>query len=142
MPATGCSTGTRAPSGTLARAQPARAIAGVIDDVQEARSANPELRVLIASGYTDLITPYLASTYLVGQLPTLPRAAPIQIENYAAWPHALSQAGLAQGAERGRQGDVRARGQGGLLAGGRATELAATASGMICALGERATTIR
>lgn len=57
--------------------------AGVIDDVQEARSANPELRVLIASGYTDLITPYLASTYLVGQLPTLPRAAPIQIENYA-----------------------------------------------------------
>ena len=57
--------------------------AGVIDELQEARSANPELRVLIASGYTDLITPYLASTYLVGQLPVLPRAEPIQIENYA-----------------------------------------------------------
>jgi carboxypeptidase C (cathepsin A) len=56
--------------------------AGVIDKLQEARSANPELRVLIASGYTDLITPYLASTYLVGQLPVLPRAEPIQIENY------------------------------------------------------------
>jgi carboxypeptidase C (cathepsin A) len=57
--------------------------AGVIDELQQARSANPELRVLIASGYTDLITPYLASTYLIGQLPVLPRAEPIQIENYA-----------------------------------------------------------
>jgi carboxypeptidase C (cathepsin A) len=57
--------------------------AGVIDELQEARSANPGLRILIASGYTDLITPYLASTYLVGQLPVLPRAEPIQIENYA-----------------------------------------------------------
>jgi carboxypeptidase C (cathepsin A) len=57
--------------------------AGVIDDVQEARSANPSLQVLIATGYTDLITPYLASTFLVRQLPSLPRAAPIQVETYA-----------------------------------------------------------
>ena len=57
--------------------------AGVIDEVQEARSANPSLQVLIATGYTDLITPYLASTFLVSQLPPLPRAAPIQIETYA-----------------------------------------------------------
>lgn len=57
--------------------------AGVIDEVQEARSANPSLQVLIATGYTDLITPYLASTFLVNQLPPLPRAAPIQIETYA-----------------------------------------------------------
>ena len=57
--------------------------AGVIDEVQEARSANPALEVLIAGGYTDLITPYLASSFLVGQLPSLPRAAPIQVETYA-----------------------------------------------------------
>ncbi len=57
--------------------------AGVIDEIQEARSANPELRVMIAGGYTDLMTPYLASAYLIGQLPPLPRAAPIQIETYA-----------------------------------------------------------
>ena len=57
--------------------------AGVIDEVQEARSANPALEVLIAGGYTDLITPYLASSFLVGQLPALPRAAPIQVKIYA-----------------------------------------------------------
>ena len=57
--------------------------AGVIDEVQEARSANPSLEVLIATGYTDLITPYLASSFLVSQLPSLPRAVPIQVETYA-----------------------------------------------------------
>jgi carboxypeptidase C (cathepsin A) len=57
--------------------------AGVTNDLQEARAANPSLQVLIASGYTDLITPYLASSYLVGQLPTLPSAAPIRLETYA-----------------------------------------------------------
>ena len=50
--------------------------AGVIDEVQEARSANPALEVLIAGGYTDLITPYLASSFLVGQLPSLPARRP------------------------------------------------------------------
>jgi hypothetical protein len=57
--------------------------AGVIDEVQEARSANPALEVLIAGGYTDLITPYLASSFLISQLPALPRAAPIQVKIYA-----------------------------------------------------------
>lgn len=57
--------------------------AGVIEEVQEARSANPALEVLIAGGYTDLITPYLASSFLVSQLPALPRAAPIQVKIYA-----------------------------------------------------------
>jgi carboxypeptidase C (cathepsin A) len=57
--------------------------AGVVEDLQDARAANPSLSVLIATGYTDLITPYLASTYLVSQLPTLPNAAPIRVETYA-----------------------------------------------------------
>jgi carboxypeptidase C (cathepsin A) len=57
--------------------------AGVLDDIQRARAANRELEVLIATGYTDLITPYLAPTYLVGQLPPLEGATPITIEDYA-----------------------------------------------------------
>jgi carboxypeptidase C (cathepsin A) len=57
--------------------------AGVLSELEEARSANPSLQVLIAGGYTDLITPYLASSYLVSQLPPLPSAAPIRIETYA-----------------------------------------------------------
>ena len=80
--------------------------AGVIDEVQEARSANPALEVLIAGGYTDLITPYLASSFLVGQLPALPRAAPIQVEDLCRRPHALSPARIARGVEAGCQGHV------------------------------------
>jgi carboxypeptidase C (cathepsin A) len=57
--------------------------AGVVKDLQDARAANPSLQVLIAGGYTDLITPYLASIYLVNQLPSFPSAAPIRIETYA-----------------------------------------------------------
>jgi carboxypeptidase C (cathepsin A) len=57
--------------------------AGVLDDIQEARAANPALEVMIATGYTDLITPYMVPTYLVGQLPTLKGATPITIEDYA-----------------------------------------------------------
>ena len=57
--------------------------AGVVADLQDARAANPALQILIAGGYTDLITPYLSSAYLVNQLPALPSAAPIRTETYA-----------------------------------------------------------
>jgi carboxypeptidase C (cathepsin A) len=57
--------------------------AGVIDDLQEARASNKSLQVLIAAGYTDLITPYLAPAYLVNQLPPLEGASPITVEDYA-----------------------------------------------------------
>jgi carboxypeptidase C (cathepsin A) len=57
--------------------------AGVLDDIQEARAANRTLEVLIATGYTDLITPYMVPTYLVGQLPPLKGATPVTIEDYA-----------------------------------------------------------
>ena len=40
-------------------------------------------KCFIATGYTDLITPYLAPTYLVRQLPPLEGASPITIEDYA-----------------------------------------------------------
>jgi carboxypeptidase C (cathepsin A) len=57
--------------------------AGVINDIQDARAANRSLGVLIAAGYTDLITPYLAPSYLVNQLPPLQGATPITVEDYA-----------------------------------------------------------
>jgi carboxypeptidase C (cathepsin A) len=57
--------------------------AGVLDDIQDARAANPGLEVFIAAGYTDLITPYLAPTYLVNQLTPLKGASPITLEDYA-----------------------------------------------------------
>jgi carboxypeptidase C (cathepsin A) len=57
--------------------------AGVLDDIQQARAANRALEVFIATGYTDLITPYMTPTYLVNQLPPLKGASPITIEDYA-----------------------------------------------------------
>jgi carboxypeptidase C (cathepsin A) len=57
--------------------------AGVLEDIQDARAANRALEVFIAAGYTDLITPYLAPTYLVNQLSPLEGASPITIEDYA-----------------------------------------------------------
>ncbi len=54
--------------------------AGVMNDLQRARSLNPSLRVLIVHGYTDLVTPYMSSRYLVSQLPTLPGARPIRLD--------------------------------------------------------------
>ena len=54
--------------------------AGVMDDLQRARSLNPSLGVLVVHGYTDLVTPYMASRYLVSQLPSLPGAKPIRLE--------------------------------------------------------------
>jgi carboxypeptidase C (cathepsin A) len=57
--------------------------AGVLDDIQEARAANRGLEVFIATGFTDLITPYSAPAYLVNQLPPLEGASPIVIETYA-----------------------------------------------------------
>ncbi len=57
--------------------------AGVLDDIQEARASNRELEVLIATGYTDLITPYMVPTFLVKQLPPLKGATPITVEDYA-----------------------------------------------------------
>ncbi|MET0840649.1 MAG: peptidase S10 [Methyloceanibacter sp.] len=57
--------------------------AGVLDDIQDARASKRALEGLIATGYTDLITPYLAPAYLVNQLTPLEGARPIEVETYA-----------------------------------------------------------
>ncbi|AZO31284.1 carboxypeptidase C (cathepsin A) [Mesorhizobium shonense] len=54
--------------------------AGVMDDLQRARSLNPSLGVVIVNGYTDLVTPYLATRYLVNQIPSLAGAKPIRLD--------------------------------------------------------------
>jgi carboxypeptidase C (cathepsin A) len=54
--------------------------AGVMNDLQRARSLNPSLGVLIVQGYTDLVTPYMTSRYLVDQIPSIAGAKPIRIE--------------------------------------------------------------
>jgi carboxypeptidase C (cathepsin A) len=56
--------------------------AGALRDIQQARAANRALEVMIATGYTDLITPYMVPSYLVKQLSPLDGASPITIEDY------------------------------------------------------------
>jgi carboxypeptidase C (cathepsin A) len=51
--------------------------ASALEPLQEARSLDPSLEILIAHGYTDLVTPYLASRFALDQLPPLEGAAPI-----------------------------------------------------------------
>ena len=56
--------------------------AGSIGELQEARALDPSMRILIAQGYTDLATPYLAGRFLVDQMPPLAKAEPIRVETY------------------------------------------------------------
>ena len=46
-----------------------RAMASVTDDLRQLLAINPALRVMIANGYSDLVTPYAASKYIVDHLP-------------------------------------------------------------------------
>ncbi|QQP91919.1 septum formation initiator [Skermanella sp. TT6] len=41
---------------------------GATDDLQEALAVNPDMHVLVTHGITDLVTPYLASRWLIDQL--------------------------------------------------------------------------
>ncbi|MBN8972582.1 MAG: carboxypeptidase [Rhizobiales bacterium] len=46
-----------------------RAMASVTDDLRQLLAINPTFRVMIANGYSDLVTPYAASKYVVDHLP-------------------------------------------------------------------------
>ncbi|MGB6079661.1 MAG: carboxypeptidase [Xanthobacteraceae bacterium] len=46
-----------------------RAMASVTDDLRQLLAINPTFRVMIAGGYSDLVTPYAASKYVVDHLP-------------------------------------------------------------------------
>jgi carboxypeptidase C (cathepsin A) len=47
--------------------------AGATDDVRYAMSMNPDMKVLIAHGYYDMVTPYFSSERLVEQMKLLPQ---------------------------------------------------------------------
>ena len=55
---------------------------GMLDELQKARTRNPALAVLVAHGYTDLVTPYEVSRYLIGQLAPIDTGRPIEFKVY------------------------------------------------------------
>ena len=55
---------------------------GALDELQKARTHNPALGVLIVHGYTDLVTPYRVSRFLVDQLAPIDKARPIELKLY------------------------------------------------------------
>ena len=56
--------------------------AGALDDLEAARAQRPSLRIMIANGMTDLVTPYAVSTYLADQMKPLEGAAPVALKVY------------------------------------------------------------
>jgi carboxypeptidase C (cathepsin A) len=51
--------------------------ANALDGLQEARTRNPALRLLVVHGYSDLVTPYAGTQFLIDQLPPIDTASPI-----------------------------------------------------------------
>ena len=56
--------------------------AGSLDELEKARVRNGQLKILIAHGYTDLVTPFAMSKYLVSQLRPIEGASPIDVRVY------------------------------------------------------------
>ncbi len=56
--------------------------AGSLDELEKARIRNGRLKIFIAHGYTDLVTPYAMSQYLVSQLRPIEGAAPVDVRTY------------------------------------------------------------
>jgi carboxypeptidase C (cathepsin A) len=47
-----------------------RATASVSDDIRQLLSVNPSFRLMIAHGYSDLVTPYAVNKYVINHLPS------------------------------------------------------------------------
>jgi carboxypeptidase C (cathepsin A) len=56
--------------------------AGALGELQQARTRHPPLGVLIAHGYTDVVTPYGVSRYLIDQLAPIATARPVELRVY------------------------------------------------------------
>lgn len=54
----------------------------VLDDIEDIRTRQPAIRIVVASGYTDLVTPFATARYMVDTLRPLAGAAPIEVRNY------------------------------------------------------------
>jgi carboxypeptidase C (cathepsin A) len=55
---------------------------GVSDDIRHLLALNPSFRLLIAHGYTDLVTPYGVSRYVLHQIPDIGGAGRTQLKLY------------------------------------------------------------
>jgi carboxypeptidase C (cathepsin A) len=56
---------------------------GISDDLKILLTVNPSLRLTIAFGYTDLVTPYMTGRYVVDHLPPLTRPERVQLKIYS-----------------------------------------------------------
>lgn len=59
-----------------------RAQAGISDDIRELLALDPSFRLMIAQGYSDLITPYGVSRYVVDHLPPSLAAGRVALKLY------------------------------------------------------------
>jgi carboxypeptidase C (cathepsin A) len=59
-----------------------RGSAGVSDDLRELLSITPSFRLLVAHGYSDMVTPYAASRYVLDHLPPIGDAGRTQLRLY------------------------------------------------------------
>ena len=57
--------------------------AGALDELEDARTQRPSLRILIASGMTDLVTPFATEHFAADQLRPIAGATPIDLKVYA-----------------------------------------------------------
>jgi carboxypeptidase C (cathepsin A) len=73
--------------------------AGALGDLLEARAQRPSLRIMIAAGYTDLVTPYPGSRFLIDQMQPIEGAVPVEMRVYRGghmmYLRAASRAALA-----------------------------------------------
>ncbi len=60
----------------------ARNSASVTDDVRELLSLKPSFRLLVAHGYSDMVTPYAVSRYVLDHLPPIGDPARTQLRLY------------------------------------------------------------
>jgi carboxypeptidase C (cathepsin A) len=59
-----------------------RADPSVSDDLRVLLAFNPSFRLVIAHGYSDLVTPYMASRYVIDHLPTIDEGDRVQLRLY------------------------------------------------------------
>jgi carboxypeptidase C (cathepsin A) len=59
-----------------------RGSASISDDLQELLALIPSFRLLVAHGYSDMVTPYAVSRYVLDQLPPIGEPSRTQLQVY------------------------------------------------------------
>ena len=81
-----------------------RGTASVSDDVRELLALVPSFRLLIAHGYSDMVTPYAVSRYVLDHLPPIGDPSRTQLRLYRGGHMFYIDAELRKALQRGRQG--------------------------------------